>query len=83
MMSIQMLIRIDPEIKNKLNQLARNQGKNTSQMLREIIEDYIRDRDISGYIDDLWNRIGKKLKKKNIKPGDIKTAIKQVRSKKS
>ncbi len=82
-MSIQMLIRIDPEIKNKLNQLARNQGKNTSQMLREIIEDYIRDRDISGYIDDLWNRIGQKLKKKNIKPGDIKTAIKQVRSKKS
>ena len=82
-MSIQMLIRIDPEIKNKLNQLARNQGKNTSQMLREIIEDYIRDRDISGYIDDLWSRIGQKLKKKNIKPGDIKTAIKQVRSKKS
>jgi len=82
-MSIQMLIRIDPEIKNKLNQLARNQGKNTSQMLREIIEDYIRDRDISGYIDDLWSRIGRKLKKKNIKPGDIKTVIKQMRSKKS
>lgn len=82
-MSIQMLIRIDPEIKNKLNQLARNQGKNTSQMLREIIEDYIKERDISGYIDDLWNRIGQKLKKKNIEPGDIETAIKQVRSKKS
>ena len=82
-MSIQMLIRIDPEIKNKLNQLARNQGKNTSQMLREIIEDYVKDRDISGYIDDLWNRIGQKLKKRKVKSGDITTAIKQVRSKKS
>ena len=82
-MSVQFLIRMDPEIKEKLTRLARNEGKNTSQMVREIIEDYIKDRDISAHIDDLWDRIGQKLKKKKIQQSDIKKAVKQVRRKES
>jgi predicted DNA-binding protein len=80
-MSTQMMIRIDPEMKERLNRLARVEGKTSSQMVRELIEDYIKERDIGSYIDDLWNRVGGKLRSRGVKPGDIDKAIKEVRRK--
>ena len=80
-MGTQMIIRIDPDIKNRLSKLARVEGKTTSQMVRELIEDYIKERDISAYVDDLWNRIGGKLKSRGVKPSDTDRAIKEVRKK--
>jgi predicted DNA-binding protein len=81
-MSTQMIIRIDEEVKNRLNKLARIEGKTTSEMVRGLIEEYIKERDISAYIDDLWNRTGKKLKSKGISPATINKAIKASRNKK-
>jgi len=78
-MTTQMIIRIDTEVKNRLNRLARVEGKTTSQMVRELIEDYIREKDIGTYIDDLWDRIGGKLRSKGIKQADIDRAIKESR----
>jgi predicted DNA-binding protein len=78
-MTTQMIIRIDSEMKNRLNRLARVEGKTTSQMVRELIEDYIREKDIGIYIDDLWDRIGGKLRSKGIKQKDINRAIKESR----
>ncbi|MBN1832447.1 MAG: ribbon-helix-helix protein, CopG family [Deltaproteobacteria bacterium] len=78
-MTTQMIIRIDPEVKIRLGKLARMEGKTTSQMVRELIEDYTRDRDIGTYIDDLWDRIGGKLKSKGVRQRDIDKAIKEVR----
>ncbi len=78
-MTTQMIIRIDSEIKNRLNRLARVEGKTTSQMVRELIEDYIREKDIGTYIDDLWDRSGGKLRSKGIKQGDIDRVIKESR----
>jgi len=80
-MGTQMIIRINPEVKNRLNKLARVEGKTTSQMVRELIEDYIKERDIGVYIDDLWNRIGRKLKARGVKQRDIDRAIKEARKK--
>ena len=80
-MASQMIIRIKPDVKDKLNKLARVEGKTTSQMVRELIEDYIKERDISAYIDDLWDRIGRKLSSRGVKLKDIKTAIKEARKK--
>ena len=80
-MSTQMMIRIDPEMKERLNKLARVEGKTSSQMVRELIEDYIKERDIGSYIDDLWNRVGGKLRARGVKPGDIDKTIKEVRRK--
>ncbi len=80
-MSTQMMIRINPEMKERLNRLARVEGKTSSQMVRELIEDYIKERDIGSYIDDLWNRVGGKLRSRGVKPGDIDNAIKEVRRK--
>ena len=78
-MTTQMIIRIDSEIKNRLNRLARVEGKTTSQMVRELIEGYIKERDIGTYIDDLWNRIGGKLRSKGVKQRDINRAIREAR----
>ena len=78
-MSTQLLIRIDDEVKNRLNKLARLEGKTTSEMVRELIEERIKERDIGAYVDDLWNRIGKKLKSKGVTPAAIEKAIKVSR----
>jgi len=78
-MTTKMIIRIDSEMKNRLNKLARVEGKTTSQMVRELIEDYIREKDIGTYIDNLWDRIGGKLRAKGINQRDINRAIKKSR----
>lgn len=81
-MATQMIIRIEPDLKNKLNQLARMEGKTTSYKIRELIEDYIKERNINVYIDDLWKRIEKKLTNKGVRLKDIDNAIKEARKKK-
>lgn len=78
-MTNQMIIRINPAVKDRLNKLARTEGKTTSQMVRELLEDYIKERDISAYVDDLWDRIGGRLRSKRVKPRDINSAIKAIR----
>jgi len=78
-MTTQMIIRIDPEVKVKLSKLARMEGKTTSQMVRELIEGYIKERDIGVYIDDLWGRIGGKLKSKGVEQRDVNKAIREAR----
>ena len=78
-MSMQMIIRIDPELKDRLAELARIEGKSTSQLVREVMEDYINERDIGAYIDDLWKRVGDKLESKGLKLMDIDKAIKDAR----
>ena len=74
-MSSQMIIRIDPELKEKLYKLARAEGKPASRMVRELISDYVKDRDIGAYVDDLWDRIGGKLRSKNVTGPDIDKAV--------
>ncbi len=81
-MSKQMIIRIDPVLKNRVENYARAEGKNLSMIVRELLEDYVINRDISGYIDDLWNRIGKKFREQDISADDIETIIEQTRTEK-
>ena len=78
-MTTQLMIRIDDGIKSRLSKLARLEGKTTSEMVRELIEERIKERDISAYVDDLWNRIEKKLKAKGVTPSAIEKAIKASR----
>jgi len=81
-MTTQMIVRIDPELKTKVNNLAKAEGKNVSEVVRELLEDYVRNRDIGSYIDDLWHRIGAKLTSHRTKPESIQRVIQQVRAKK-
>ena len=80
LMATQMIIRVDPNLKDKVSRLAQSEGKNLSELVRELLEKYTKERDIGAYIDDLWASISKKLSKNNISESDIEKAIKQVRS---
>jgi len=77
-----MIVRLDPELKTKVNNIAKAEGKSVSEVVRELIEGYVRDRDISSYIDDLWELVGDKLAARRVKPQDIQRAIREVRARK-
>ena len=80
-MSIHMIIRIEPELKEKINRVAKAEGKTTSEVVRRLIEEYVRDRDLGAYIDNLWGRIGKRLKSEGVTEKGIAKIIKEVRNK--
>jgi predicted DNA-binding protein len=80
-MEKQMIVRIDTELKERLSRLARNEGKTTSQMVRELIRDYVKERDIGAYVDELWRRIGAKLRSRGVRPADVSKAVAETRSK--
>ena len=81
-MTTQMIVRIDPTLKNKVNNFAKAEGKNTSEIVRELLENYVKNRDISSYIDDLWSRIGTKIEKQRFSSDNIDSIIQKVRAKK-
>ena len=81
-MPSQLIIRMPNDLKEKVGKQAKAEGKNVSSLVREVLEDYIRDHDMSSYVDDLWSRIGKSLKAKGKQPKDIESAIRQARTQK-
>jgi len=48
-----MIVRMKAEIKERLNTLAEGEVKTSSQMLRELMRNYNKQKDISAYVDDL------------------------------
>jgi len=81
-MSTQMIIRIEPELKQKVSSLAKAEGRSTSEIVRGLLKDYVRNRDIGAYIDGLWDRMGTKLSSRGVSPGQIERVIQEVRSRK-
>lgn len=81
-MTTQMIFRIDPELKSKVSSLAKAEGKRVSEVVRELLEGYVRDRDVGSYVDDLWARIGGKLRSRGVTLKDLRRTIKEVRAKK-
>jgi hypothetical protein len=79
-MTTQMIIRVEADLKNKIHQLAKAEGKNLSELVRELLENYTKERDMSTYIDTLWGKISNNLSKNHISRENIEDAIKQVRS---
>jgi predicted DNA-binding protein len=80
-MATQMIVRIDPDLKAKVNNFAKIEGKSVSEVVRELLEEYVKNRDIDSYIDSLWERIGGKLASSGVGPKDIKRVIRNVRTK--
>ena len=80
-MATQLVIRIDPEIKEKLMKLARTEGKTASDKVREMVTEYVAQSDLSSIVDDLWARISSKLRKRRVGAKDIDRTIVQVRGK--
>ena len=78
-MSTQLIIRIEPQLKDKVSRLARAEGKTTSDVVRELLEDYIASRDIAASIDGLWERIGRRLARQDVTTEGVAAAIREVR----
>jgi predicted transcriptional regulator len=78
-MSTQMIIRIDPVLKDKVSRFARAEGKTTSDVVRELLEEYISSRDIAAYVDGLWEKIGARLVSQGVTADRISEAIGEVR----
>lgn len=78
-MATQMIIRVEPSLKDKVGRLAKSEGKNLSELVRELLEKYTKERDMGAYIDNLWDNIGRNLSKNNISESDIENMIKQTR----
>lgn len=79
-MATQMIIRLEPQLKDKVSKLAKKEGKNLSELVRELLEKYTKERDMSSYIDNLWKKIGQKLSEKNVSELEIDKVIKNLRS---
>ena len=79
-MTTQMIIRIEPNLKDKVSSLAKSEGKSLSELVRELLVNYTKDRDMGAYMDSIWGAIGDKLSLEKITQSDIETAIKDARS---
>ena len=80
-MTTQMIVRIDPNLKAKVNNFAKVEGKSVSEVVRELLEEYVKNRDINSYIDDLWQRVGDKLASRGIGAQDVESVIRDARTK--
>ncbi len=78
-MTHQMIVRIDPELKAKVSSLAKDEGKSVSEVVRGLLEEYVKTRDIGTYIDDLWDRIGEQLTSSGYSSHDVEDVIREVR----
>jgi predicted DNA-binding protein len=78
-MSTQMIIRIEPELKDKVSRFARAEGKTTSDVVRELLEEYISSRDIAAYVDNLWERIKGRLSAQGVTAKRIPGVIQEIR----
>ena len=81
-MSTQMIVRVEPGLKDKVNRFARAEGKTTSDVVRELLEEYVSSRDISSYVDNLWERIEGRLSKQGVTAERIERTIREIRREK-
>ena len=41
-MVTRIIVRVDPDLKTKVSSLAKSEGKNVSEVIRELLESYVR-----------------------------------------
>jgi hypothetical protein len=78
-MTTQMIIRMDSEKRRTLSRLSKAEGKTTSEVVRHLIDTFISEHDISGYIDNLWSRTERIIKQKGFTEKDIDRVIEASR----
>lgn len=79
-MNTNIIVRIEETTKQRFARLVRSEGKSASEKVREMIDGYIRKADIGPVVDDLWDRVGTKMRKKGVRQRDVARAIREVRS---
>lgn len=79
-MSTSLIVRIEETTKKRFSRLVRIEGKSASEKIREMIDGYIKKADIGPVVDDLWDRVGTKMRKKGVRERDVAQTIRDVRS---
>ena len=78
-MKTQLIIRIDAELKNKVSKLAASEGKSLSEVTRNLLLRYVKERDVRGYIMGLWDDMGAEVAARGLSADDIDAIIREVR----
>lgn len=78
-MTTQLAVRVEGELKDKFSRLVQAEGRNASEVIRDLMARYVAEHDIAGYIDDLWSRVGRAMADAGSSAGDVSQAIVEVR----
>ncbi len=79
-MTSQILIRVDKELKEKFQRLTGIERKSINEKVRELMEEYVREHSMESTMKNLWDDIGRSMKKKGYKESDVEKMIRKVRS---
>lgn len=77
-----MLVRVDDETKERFERVAKRNGFSVSEVIRDLMKDYIKERDKTAQIGDLWNRMSVQARVSGLTVKDIPRIIKEVRDEK-
>ncbi len=77
----QLTVRIDDDLKGHLQNLARQEGKSTSDVVRGLVQRYVQDRDRGAALRALWERMRQRAEEAGADPEDVEGAIESVRGK--
>jgi predicted transcriptional regulator len=75
----QLTVRIDDDLKDHLQTLARREGKSTSEVVRELVQRYVQDRDRGAALKALWHRMQQNAEAAGTGPEDVEAAIQTIR----
>jgi Ribbon-helix-helix protein, copG family. len=75
----QLTVRIDDDLKGHLQNLARQEGKSTSDVVRGLVQRYIQDRDRSAALRALWEQMRENAEEAGSSPEGVEDAIESVR----
>jgi len=75
----QLTVRLDDDLKGHLQNLARQEGKSTSDVVRSLVERYVRDRDRGTALRSLWDKMQQNAEEAGASPEDVEDAVRAVR----
>lgn len=75
----QLTVRIDDDLKGHLQNLARQEGKSTSDVIRSLVQRYVQDRDRGAALRALWDRMQQNAEEAGSGSEDVDEAIRVVR----
>jgi len=70
---------MDDEKKDRFDRMARRSGKSSSEVIRELVDDYIQRNDMRSYLKTAMDEIGHEMKRKGVTQPEINKAVKEVR----
>lgn len=78
----QMIIRINSKLKTKASSIASQEGSNISELVRRLLENYVRERDFTAHMKQLWKDLGKELQATGMTLADVDDEIQAMRKEK-